>query len=93
MAVTYGRAELEKRLTAAATNPVLEPMVHAPLAVVAAHEPSAPPFEGYNELAAAQVVQLLGRLPHAELVLVRDFELAHRARRTVLAKLDQLLSA
>ncbi|MEQ1698898.1 MAG: hypothetical protein ABMA25_02260 [Ilumatobacteraceae bacterium] len=93
MAVTYGRAELEKRLTAAAAHPVLEPVVHAPLAVVAAHEPSPPPFEGYNELAAAQVVQLLARLPHAELVLVRDYEQAHRARRTVLAKLAQLLGA
>lgn len=93
MAVTYGRAELEKRLTAAAANPVLEPVVHTPLAVVAAHEPSPPPFEGYNELAAAQVVQLLARLPHAELVLVRDYEQAHRARRTVLAKLEQLLGA
>lgn len=91
MAVTYGRAELEKRLTAAAENPVLEPVVHVPLAVVAAHEPSPPPFEGYNELAAAQVVQLLVRLPHAELLLVQDYEQAHRARRTVLAKLDQLL--
>lgn len=93
MAVTYGRAELEKRLTAAAANPVLEPMVHLPLAAVADHEPSPPPFEGYNELAAAQVVQLLARLPHTELVLIREYERGHRARRTVLAKLDQLLSA
>ena len=64
-----------------------------PRSRAAAHEPSPPPFEGYNELAAAQVVQLLTRLPHTELVMVRDYEQGHRARRTVLAKLDQLLSA
>ena len=91
MAVTYGRRELEKRLTQASHTPVLEPVVALPLAVVHAYEPPAPPFEGYEQLAAAQVVQLLGRLPHAELVMVRDYEAAHRQRRTILAKLQQLL--
>ena len=92
MAVTYGRKELERRLTTAAENPMLEPVVHTPLAVVAAHQPSPPPFEGYDHLAAAQIVQLLARLPHAELVLVQEYEASHRARRTILAKLDQLLA-
>jgi hypothetical protein len=91
MAVTFGRRELERRLTQASHTPVLEPVVALPLAVVASHEPPAQPFEGYEQLAAAQVVQLLGRLPHAELVMVRDYEQAHRQRRTVLAKLQQLL--
>jgi len=91
MAVTFGRRELERRLTQVSHTPVLEPVVALPLAVVATHEPSAPPFDGYPQLAAAQVVQLLGRLPHAELVMVRDYETAHRQRRTVLAKLQQLL--
>jgi len=91
MAVTYGRQELEKRLTStAAAHPSLEPVVHAPLAVVAAHQPSPPPFEGYDQLAATQVVQLLARLPHAELVLIHQYETAHRGRRTILAKLEQL---
>lgn len=50
-----------------------------------------PPFEGYDQLAAAQIVQLLGRLPHNELQLIRAYEAASRRRRTVLAKIDQLL--
>ena len=92
MAVTFGRHELEKRLTAVATEHTsLEPIVAGPLAVVHDHEPPAPPFDGYEHLAAAQVVQLLGRLPHGELLLIQEYEAAHRARRTILAKLDQLL--
>ncbi|MGB8862138.1 MAG: hypothetical protein WCC60_22975 [Ilumatobacteraceae bacterium] len=94
MAVTYGRRELEKRLTTAASeHHSLEPVIAGPLAVVAAHEPAAPPFEGYEHLAAAQIVQLLARLPHSELALIREYEAAHRARRTILAKLDQLLGS
>ena len=92
MAVTYGRQQIERRLATAAENPMLEPVVHTPLAAISAHEPSPPPFEGYDHLAAAQIVQLLSRLPHAELMLVQEYEAAHRARRTILAKLDQLLA-
>lgn len=91
MAVTFGRREIERRLTQASHTPALEPVVAMPLGVVAAHEPPSAPFDGYEQLAATQVVQLLGRLPHAELVMVRDYEIAHRQRRTVLAKLQQLL--
>ena len=93
MAVTFGRSEVERRLTTAAEHRSLQPIVAAPLAMVSAHKPSAPPFEGYEHLAAAQIVQLLGRLPHAELVLIRDYETAHRRRRTILAKLTQLLGS
>ena len=93
MAVTFGRSEVERRLTTAAEHRSLQPIVAAPLAMVSAHQPSAPPFEGYEHLAAAQIVQLLGRLPHAELVLIRDYETAHRRRRTILAKLTQLLGS
>ncbi len=79
MAVTFGRHELEKRLTAVATEHTsLEPIVAGPLAVVHDHEPAAPPFDGYEHLAAAQVVQLLGRLPHGELLLIQEYEAAHR---------------
>lgn len=92
MAVTYGRKELERRLTTVSDeHHVLEPLVAVPRAAVAAHVPALAPFEGYEHLAAAQIVQLLGRLPHAELELIRDYETAHRSRRTILAKLEQLL--
>lgn len=92
MAVTYGRREIERRLTVVADDHhVLQPLVAVPRAAVAPHEPAPPPFDGYEHLAAAQIVQLLGRLPHAELELIRDYEAAHRSRRTILAKLEQLL--
>jgi hypothetical protein len=92
MAVTYGRRELERRLTTVSDDHhLLEPLVAVPLAAVAAHVPAAPPFDGYEQLAAAQIVQLLGRLPDADLLMIREYEAAHRARRTILAKLEQLL--
>jgi hypothetical protein len=49
------------------------------------------PFEGYDTLAAVHVVERLGRLTPDELRHVRAYEAAHRNRRTVLGKLDQLL--
>lgn len=48
------------------------------------------PIAGYEALAAMQVVQRLGSLRPDELELVRQFETSHRARRTVLAKVEQL---
>lgn len=49
------------------------------------------PFEGYDTLAAVHVIERLGRLTPDELRHVRAYEAAHRNRRTVLGKLDQLL--
>ena len=48
------------------------------------------PFDGYDHLAAAQIVRLLDRLPESELEMVRTYEVAHRGRRTILAKVEQL---
>jgi hypothetical protein len=45
---------------------------------------------GYDSLSAAQVVQRLGGLGDAELDAVRLYEEAHRGRRTILCKIDQL---
>lgn len=45
---------------------------------------------GYDSLSAAHVVQRLGGLADAELEEVRRYEEAHRGRRTVLFKIDQL---
>jgi hypothetical protein len=51
------------------------------------------PLEGYESLAASQVVDRLGRLGPRELERVREFERTHRGRRTILGKIDQLLDA
>ncbi len=48
------------------------------------------PIADYQSLAAIHVVQRLPGLRDDELEQVRRFELAHRARRTVLAKIAQL---
>lgn len=45
---------------------------------------------GYDALSASQVVERLTGLGPGELAAVRDYEAAHRARRTILGKIDQL---
>ncbi|HQZ36055.1 MAG TPA: hypothetical protein PK020_16630 [Ilumatobacteraceae bacterium] len=100
MAVTYGRRELDRWIdercaeSGTASPPVIstvaEPEAAIPPAVIARAPSLSPPFVGYQSLAAAQVVQLLGRLSVDELVAIRTYETANRARRTILAKLDQL---
>ena len=49
------------------------------------------PIEEYESLAASHVVARLEGLSPSELRRVRRFEAAHRGRRTVLGKIDQLL--
>ena len=44
----------------------------------------------YDELSASQVVERLDGLVSEELDAVRDYEVAHRARNTILGKIDQL---
>ena len=51
------------------------------------------PLEGYESLAASQVVARLDRLSQADLAQIKEFELANRGRRTILGKIDQLLNA
>lgn len=46
---------------------------------------------GYDSLSASQVVQRLGGLSVGELEAIRDHELSHRRRRTILNRVDQLL--
>lgn len=48
------------------------------------------PIEDYESLAASQVVTRLGALTPAELRTLHAFESAHRGRRTILGKIDQL---
>jgi hypothetical protein len=51
------------------------------------------PIEQYESLAASHVVARLEALTTDELHTVRNFETAHRGRRTVLGKIDQLLAS
>jgi hypothetical protein len=51
------------------------------------------PIEQYESLAASHVVARLEALTADELHAVRGFETAHRGRRTVLGKIDQLLAS
>lgn len=48
---------------------------------------------GYDSLSASQVVQRLGGLSATELAAIRDHELAHRHRQTILNRVEQLLGA
>jgi hypothetical protein len=50
------------------------------------------PIDEYESLAASQVVARLPTLQRDELETVRSFEAAHRGRRTILGKIDQLLA-
>lgn len=51
---------------------------------------SALPIDGYESLAASQVVLRLGSLTAAELIAIGDYESSHRGRRTILGKIHQL---
>jgi hypothetical protein len=50
------------------------------------------PLADYDSLAAAQILPRLVGLTAAELDVVRRYELAHRGRKTVLGKIEQLSS-
>jgi hypothetical protein len=80
---------------AAAPAPVGEPSASA---VAVDHTPEAPPapavetlaIPDYDELSASQVVERLDGLGKAELDAVDAYESAHRGRRTILGKIEQL---
>jgi hypothetical protein len=61
-------------------------------ALGAADAADALPIAEYESLAASQVVARLESLTADELRAVQAFEVAHRGRRTVLGKIDQLLT-
>ena len=56
----------------------------------AAGAPSSLGIPDYDELSASQVVDLLEGVSAAELDAIRDYESAHRARNTILGKIEQL---
>ena len=60
------------------------------LAGAAAAAGSELPIPGYDGLSASQVIERLEGLSRGALERIRVYELAHRARRTILASIDQL---
>ena len=48
------------------------------------------PIPGYDLLSATQVIERLEGLARPELLAVKAYELAHRARTTILGKIAQL---
>lgn len=87
MTVQYGTKALAQRLAPHSPQPSVNDAPSAPPAPPAPCEP----FHGYAALSAAEIVPLLAQVPHVELRLVRDYEAATRARRTVLARVDAML--
>ena len=77
----------------AASEPVGEPTTTT-TTTTAAPAPAATTLviPDYDELSASQVVERLDGLPAGELDAVRAYEEAHRARRTILYKIEQLTS-
>jgi hypothetical protein len=73
--------------TASLPAAVIELVAESPLLDDAA---AALPIAGYDSLAASQVVGRLGSLTAAELDSVERYETSHRARRTILGKINQL---
>lgn len=57
---------------------------------VDAPDPSELPIPGYDALSASQVVERLTGLDPSELDVVSAYERAHRQRRTILGKIEQL---
>ncbi len=84
-----GAGETGKGSNGDATSSV----VQAPLATENGSKPAAGlAIPGYDSLSASQVVQRLDGLRREELEEVRDHEFSHRHRRTILNRVDQLLS-
>ncbi|HET9732921.1 MAG TPA: hypothetical protein VFP54_09630 [Acidimicrobiales bacterium] len=78
---------------AAETAPAPAPQPEEPPRSQAAPELSAElAIPGYDTLSAMQVVQRLNGLDPKELGQVRSYEAAHRGRKTILGRADQLLA-
>jgi len=87
--------------SAAGTGPGADPVRLSAGADAAPARPPAPPagaaaahlsIPGYDALSAMQVVQRLAGLDPQELEAVRSYEAAHRGRKTILSKAEQLLA-
>ena len=88
MTVTMARNELRQRWSALAdTNEHQAEAAHTGTTPVG----NTLPIDGYDSLTAAEVVATLATLDESCLRQVQEYEQGHRARRTILAKIDQLL--
>jgi len=93
MSVTYGRQEITKRIAERKASSAAEageatpgtPQVALPEAAVVPV-----PFDGYDTMAASHIVQQLRSMTPSELAVVEAYEVRHRNRRTVLAKVAQM---
>jgi hypothetical protein len=83
MTVNQARREIEKLLTPKPAGP----SATAPIETVAV---SPLPIADYDSLTAAQIIGSLDTLTPAERRRIAEHERAHRNRRTVLGRLDQL---
>jgi hypothetical protein len=72
-------------------EPVVAAVPEPPATPVDGVEPDLP-IEDYESLAASHVVDRLSRLTPEELQVIQAFEVAHRGRRTVLGRVEQLLA-
>jgi hypothetical protein len=81
---TNGKAASSQSTTAA---PTTAPAAAAPQSSARSSELAIP---DYDSLSASQVVNRLAGLTTAELEAVRDYEAAHRGRKTILNKVAQL---
>jgi hypothetical protein len=91
MSVTFGRKELAKRISERQAATTAAVSVEAASSGQVRHNADAPaPFDGYDTMAAAHIVQQMRSMTPAELDAVAEYERQHRNRRTVLAKVDQL---
>ncbi len=100
MAVKQGSNEFKRRMRAAEASRTTTPAAAQVIDILPVLDiaPSSArytsvadlPIDGYDSLAASQVVQRLNTLTPAELETVRAHEEANRARRTILGKITQL---
>ena len=93
------RADLPVTADAAATSPASNGVhtvartVDGSLGTDVSPRADSLPIGDYESLAAIHVVQRLNSLRDDEIEQIRRFETAHRARRTILAKIAQLQHA
>jgi len=51
-----------------------------------------PPVDHYDDLAAREVISLLGSLEHEDLLALRDYERLHAGRRPVVGAIESVLA-
>jgi hypothetical protein len=95
------REKAEEALQALGVNTSDAPVPTAPRTATAPQPSAAPLVEpvgvsadlaisGYDDLSASQIVDHLDGLTAADLAAIRDYEASHRARNTILGKIEQL---